>query len=67
MKYHLDHIFSIFEGFYNNIPPYIIGNICNLRMIHYKINIRKHIHSDITKDELFNRFFKDTNEASRCI
>lgn len=67
MKYHLDHIFSVFDGFHNNIPPYIIGNICNLRMIHYKINIRKHTHSDITKDELFNRFFKDTNETSRCI
>lgn len=40
-KYHLDHIYSISEGFKNNIPPEAIGNIENLRFIHHKKNIKK--------------------------
>ena len=55
--YHLDHNFSIFEGFINNIPPYIIGNICNLSFIPALENIRKNKSSSISKEELFNKFF----------
>jgi hypothetical protein len=40
-KYHLDHIYSISEGFKNSIPPELIGNIKNLRFIHHKKNIKK--------------------------
>ncbi len=40
-NYHLDHIYSISAGFYNNIPPELIGNIKNLRFIHYKENLDK--------------------------
>jgi hypothetical protein len=31
--YHLDHIFSISEGFRNNVPPEVIGHVTNLRII----------------------------------
>ena len=40
-KYHLDHIYSISEGFKNDIQPEAVGNIQNLRFIHHKKNIKK--------------------------
>lgn len=39
--YHLDHIISISEGFFKNIPVYIIGNIDNLQMLYWRDNIIK--------------------------
>ncbi len=38
-NYQLDHIIPIAEGFQNNIDPYIIGDISNLRFIPWKENI----------------------------
>ena len=51
--YHLDHMFSIFEGFRQNIPVYLIGNINNLKMIKGRNNISKGKKCSITLDELF--------------
>ena len=31
--YHLDHIYSVQEGFNNNVPPEVIGHWTNLRMM----------------------------------
>ena len=56
-SYHLDHRYSIFEGFKNNIPAYIIGNICNLEMIEESENIRKGSKCSITLDELCLNIF----------
>lgn len=39
--YHIDHNFSIYEGFKNNILPNIIGGIKNLSMINCIENIKK--------------------------
>jgi hypothetical protein len=39
--HHLDHKFSIYEGFKQNIDPEIIGNINNLEMLPSNINISK--------------------------
>lgn len=47
-KFHLDHVFSISEGFKNSIPPEAIGDIRNLRFIHHKKNIKKG--SDVDAD-----------------
>ncbi len=57
-KYHLDHKFSVFEGFKNNIPPYIIANLYNLQMLSENENCVKHVSCSITKKELMNKFFK---------
>jgi hypothetical protein len=56
-SYSLDHKFSCYEGFKNNIPPYIIGNIVNLEYIPVSENSSKRIGCSITIDELFDRYF----------
>ena len=50
--YHLDHMFSIYEGFTLSIPPRIIAHPANLRVIHATENVKKHTKSCITKQEL---------------
>lgn len=54
-SYHLDHKFSIFEGFKQGIDAEIIGNINNLEFIPWEENLSKGSKCSITKDELFNR------------
>lgn len=39
--YHLDHIYPISKGFKNGIPPEVIGDICNLKFIHWLENLKK--------------------------
>lgn len=50
--YHLDHRHSIREGFLNNIPAYMIGNIANLEMIPASKNCSKQADCSITIEEL---------------
>ena len=54
---HLDHIFSISEGFKQNIPPYIIGHWTNLRLIPKIENSSKGFRCHKTKDELLTDVF----------
>lgn len=54
----LDHIYSIQQGFRDNIPPYIIGHWTNLRIITLIENSRKGMRCDKTIDQLFDDFFK---------
>ncbi len=57
MEYNLDHMFSVLEGFKNNIPPYIISNMCNLEIIPRYDNLSKGCDCSITKEELMKMFF----------
>jgi len=57
-KYHLDHIYSVIDGYINNIPIEIISNIYNLRIIGSKENISKSGDSDISKKELYLGYYK---------
>lgn len=50
--YHLDHKYSILEGFKNGIDSEIIGNIVNLEFIPWKDNIIKKDKCSITLEEL---------------
>jgi hypothetical protein len=50
--YHLDHMYSIWQGFIDNTPAEITGHICNLKMIPYIENISKHTKSSITLEVL---------------
>jgi plasmid stability protein len=51
--WHLDHIYSILEGFRNNIPPEIIGHWTNLRMLTISDNSSKGSDCHKTIEELY--------------
>ena len=51
-NYHLDHKFSIVEGFKQKISPWIIGNIINLEFIPWEENVKKRTKCSINKKEL---------------
>lgn len=53
-NYHLDHKFSIVEGFIQNINPKIIGNIKNLEFIPWEENVKKRTKCSINIIELIN-------------
>lgn len=52
--YHIDHLFSIKQGFLQNIPIEIITHPCNLQMMYYKDNIKKQDDCWISKNDLLN-------------
>ena len=56
--YHLDHRLSMIEGFNNNIPPFIIGSIHNLKMIPCVDNWKKNRKSSLDVNELLEMFYK---------
>lgn len=58
-EYHLDHIYSVLDGFKNNIPVHIISNPYNMQMLPFDENLRKDCLSDINKDELFRKYFEE--------
>jgi hypothetical protein len=63
-EWHLDHKFSMYEGFKNNIPPYIIGSYINLEIISNHENTSKQSKCSLTKYQLFkqyNNLLKETN------
>ena len=55
--FHLDHMFSIVEGFRQNIPSYIIGDINNLKILSASENRIKISKCSITKEELLDAIF----------
>lgn len=55
--YHLDHIYSITDGYINNVEPAIIGSIHNLRFIPAKENQIKKTKSDISLKELKKLYY----------
>jgi len=54
--YHIDHIFSISDGFKNCIIPSVVSCYKNLRIISGNKNLIKCAKSEITKEELFSRY-----------
>lgn len=56
--YHLDHRYSIYDGFNDKIDPRIIGSLVNLRIIPAEINLQKQRHSDITKEDLLYAYHR---------
>jgi hypothetical protein len=62
-EYHLDHKYSVFEGFKNNVPIEIIGHICNLEMLRYDENTSKGEKCSITLEEL-KELIKKHNDSN---
>jgi hypothetical protein len=52
-QWHLDHKYSILEGYKNDINEEVIGHWCNLEMLHHSINESKGYKSSISLNELF--------------
>lgn len=61
--YHVDHKFSVSEGFYNSIPPFIIGSIHNLQLIPWRDNVSKSNKCSIDKEELIDIFYKEMTKS----
>lgn len=58
-SYHLDHRYSIFQGFKDDIPAEIIGSIFNLEMIPARENSCVKLEKcSITKEELYELYYK---------
>jgi hypothetical protein len=55
-EYHIDHIFSVLDGFANNILPEVVANPFNLRMLSMNDNLSKNGRSDITINELYEDY-----------
>lgn len=55
-QYHLDHIFSVEEGFKNNIPPEVIGHHTNLRMLWHLDNSKKNTKCHKTISQLYEDY-----------
>jgi hypothetical protein len=52
---HLDHIYSISQGFKDKINPFYIAHPCNLQMLKAKENKKKNAKCGHTTDELFEK------------
>jgi hypothetical protein len=56
--YHLDHIFSISQGFFHKIDPYLIGDIRNLRFIPWLENVSKNSYISIIPEHIKDEYEK---------
>jgi hypothetical protein len=54
-SHHIDHLFSIKQGFLINLPVEVISHPCNLHMIYYKENLVKQDNCWITLSELLEK------------
>lgn len=50
---HIDHIYSISEGFKKKIDPFLISHPCNLQMLKAKDNKKKNLKCAHTFEELY--------------
>jgi hypothetical protein len=55
---HMDHNYSVSDGYHNGIEPWIIGSPVNLRLIARSENLHKNSASHITLPELYKAFFE---------
>lgn len=64
-EYHIDHKYSLYEGFKNNVDPKIMSSIENLEIISEHENCSKQSKCSITLDELIektNYLYKKNNK-----
>lgn len=54
--FHLDHVYSKFDGFNNSVPVEVISHWSNLRIISAKENLSKNRHSDKTLFQLYEDY-----------
>lgn len=59
---HIDHMYSIADGWKHGVQPEIVGHLANLRFLDSKSNQSKSSSSSITKKQLLNRYRKYRRE-----
>jgi hypothetical protein len=62
-NYQVDHMFSVIEGYKQNIPPEIIGSICNLEWLETTINTSKQGKCSQTLKELLEKYENSKNKT----
>lgn len=55
-QWHLDHIYSVQDGWLNDVPVNIISDITNLRIVHYSENFAKCATSHKSLDQLIEDY-----------
>lgn len=63
-EYHLDHKFSMHEGFRMRVSSEIVGNITNLRMITAQENLTKNKNCSITLQQLLEEYDEHSKRTS---
>ena len=58
-EWHVDHIYSISDGFQNDVPINVISDISNLRIICAFDNNSKNLNSDKTLEQLYEDYKKE--------
>lgn len=53
-SWHVDHRYSVFQGFKNQVSPLVIASICNLEMLPWNENVKKRTKCSIKLEELLN-------------
>lgn len=66
-EWHLDHKYSIHNGFINNIPPEVVGHYKNLEILYHSINESKFSKNSITITELLNDIMGSKNPLDKRI
>lgn len=61
-QYHLDHKYSIYKGFINNIDPKIISSLPNLQILPCFDNLSKNKDCSINLDDLIKNYERFINE-----
>lgn len=54
--WHIDHVYSVFDGFLNNVPINVISDVSNLRLIKDTDNYKKHKSSHKTLSKLYEDY-----------
>lgn len=55
-KYHIDHMYSIYDGFKNNVDINIISSYINLKVLSKEENLKKGIKSNISLEDLLEKY-----------
>lgn len=61
----LDHIFSIKDGFINNVPPSLVSHPSNLRMLREKDNMSKNYRSAVSIYEFYRKIIEYENHNNK--
>lgn len=63
--YNVDHIYSIFQGYQNEVSPLVIGHRENLEVISWEENLSKWSNSNVSLEKLYKRTQYTAQQSKR--